>query len=175
MVAAFVLVIWFCVLAVEYWFASRHLDTTNAELDRLEVALAEPIKSVNAIEEAKAASEQDLVNWSGKFQYEGYPETDYLLAIVSVTAQEASVGLSSMVVADEDEIVLEGVRYFTQQLRLIVIGPSHAAIYDFLDLLYMKLPFMSIANIELGGFTDSPTADITLVLYLDPQSAVESK
>jgi len=116
-----------------------------------------------------------MEQWAALFNYEGYPETDGLLAIVFATALENRISLSSMNLGDDDVEAGEDLEYQTQTLILNLEAESHSDIFTFLSGLHRKVPAVRVERIDLGGFGDVPSAKVGLIFLIAPAPPSEEE
>ena len=158
----------------------RYLDSSGqtakaeSEIKKLAYEMVDPIPPVEEIEGELEMRSLLLEEWRSVFRYEGYPETEPLLALVFDTAQETDINLSSMDVLNPEALGVgepagqneEKIDFQSQGLALRATGDKLSDIYSFLSELHHKMPSVDIYDIRLEGFSGSPSAEIVLLFYL---------
>ena len=168
-VVALGLAVFYGVQGIRYWMASQQLEPLKSRIIQIDHSLQDTLPSPEAIEDELEGRQSLFEEWTGVFTYDGYPDTDQLLASVSVTAFEAGVYLTSIVIDDQASITMEGLTYETLSLSLALTSDTHGDVNLFLSMLHQKLPIFVVSGIDLAGFGGEPSANMTLLFYLSPR------
>ena len=168
-VVALGLAVFYGVEGTRYWMASRQLEPLESKILQIDQSIQDILPSSEAIELDLEERQLLFEEWTGVFTYDGYPDTDKLLATVSGTAVEAVVNLTSIVIGDQASMNIDGLTYETLSLSLALTSKTHGDVFLFLSMLHQKLPIFDVSGIDLAGFGGEPSADMTLLFYLSPE------
>ena len=162
-----------------WWKDSQALAVSKEDLSRLQRCYIGEISPLQALEDELRARQRLQEDWESLFVYEGYPETDHLMGIVLSTGNATGVTLKSMILKslpkDASTVDFEELRYNIQTLALVATGDDHNDISQFLSQLYLTLPSLRVAEINMTGFAGKPQADMVLEFYLEPGPPTEDQ
>ncbi|MFQ6027559.1 MAG: hypothetical protein ACE5Q6_08710 [Dehalococcoidia bacterium] len=148
-----------------YWDAHTQTETMNYQMGQISRSLRGGVGSNTSVDLANSTHKLQQLN--GLFDY---PQSDYILAILSSTARFTRVTLGSVSAGDPGIKFLDGAQYRSQPMSLTLKG-STDDIYRYLFSLHQQVPVMSVASINLTNTEDGigSTAEVNLVFYLSPQ------
>ena len=160
------LVVYYSIIGMRYWDASRNIESLVAKEQELSVALQRRPAPEELLDTELRLQEDQLKAIQESF---AYLESDDLMALLSETATESGVELLS-IAADGFRSSEEGsVRLQTQPMTLSLNGET-ADVYQFLSSIYQKIP-ISLSDLRISGLDGRPSVQINLVFYLNPNPA----
>ena len=162
------LILWGGFQGTSYWTASRDLEPLRTRIAQFDRAMQDSVPKPESLEADLASRRELLDQWKDRFRYEGFPETDPLLNIISNTAFETRVSVTFVVIGDRNLPEDSKLGFQTQIMKLSIEGDTHARFDDFLSALHRTLPIFSVSEISLAGFSGKPTAQVTLLFDLAP-------
>ena len=171
-VVGLVLVLYYGFQARKYLTDSGALAVSDSKIQVLDQAIREAIPERDAIEQEVEERTRLLDEWKSAFSVEGYPTTtDPLLAIVSATAQETGVALSSISLGKQVPEAEGRLQYQVQILYLEMTGETFGEIYRFISRLHEKIPALDVSDVSLSGFGGGRSANAGLRFYFAPELA----
>ena len=156
-------------LGYTYYIGSRALSTTESQIDTLRAGIRGEIPDFDKLQEELEHRQEMLQEWTKVFTYPGYPDPQRLHAIVTETALEAGVNVTSLSSVETESTDDEHFVYQTPSLILEVaseVSKDIYDIYDFLDLLREKTPYVQVEDIAFAHVTAIPSATIRLRFFV---------
>ena len=95
-------------------------------------------------------------------------ESDSLIGIISITAQETGVSLGRIATSPLGSQEKNGILFSTLPISVTLRGNT-VDIYRFLSLLQQKVPVAQVADITLINLEGDPTAQVELLFFLSPE------
>ncbi len=164
-ILAVALFAYYSMLGSRYMNASGDVSSFNAEISDL----AAKIKGTSPNVDALTAEQQAL---QAKLQdvQEGFvlSESDALIGIISITAQETGVSLGRVATSALGSEERNGIQFSTLPISVKLEGNT-VDIYRFLSLLQQKVPVARVADITLTNLEGDPTAEVELLFFLSPE------
>ena len=160
---------YFGVLGIRFTKASESRTVFASDIQRLSRLLRRNDLQLEALEAELQPRERQLNELIDEFDY---PITDDLIAIVSGTADQTGVAVTSMQIGNSAFKVRASTRYETQPMTLTLEGGTDE-LYDFLDLLYDQVPVTDVVGVRITNVDSSPSSQVTLRFFLSPETIVE--
>ena len=164
-----VLLGYYAFLGIRYLKDSDEVDSLAAQQEQLTTTLSRISSDQEALKVQGESRQQQFDDASSLFNY---LESYYLVGILSDTAQESSIDLQRITVADERQETQGGIEYSTQPMSATIRGET-LDIYRFLSLLQEKVPGTSIVNISMSSLEGLPLAQVQILFYLSAEAISE--
>lgn len=166
---AVVLLGYYAFLGFRYLKESDEVDSLTAQQEQLTTILSRIASDQEALKAQEDSRQQQFDDAPSLFNY---LESYYLVGILSDTAQESSINLERITVADERLETEGGIEYSIQPMSATIRGET-LDIYRFLSLLQEKVPGTSIVNISMSSLEGLPLAQVQLLFYLSAETISE--
>lgn len=156
----------------QYWQADHQTQALNTQRVVLSRTLREELRGQEVL---AAQLDEERGGMERLEQLFHHPQTDELIGIVTQTARENQVTLSSIAAGERDLVTRGEVQYQNQPMTIILEGQSQD-IYRFFAALHQSLPMVSLASIRMSGGGEAPTqAHVQLDFLLSPQVVEEEE
>lgn len=165
-VAAVLIVGYYGILTARFLQASGEREVLNAEITRINRVLRGPSPQASALESQLNPKLSELEELQAAFTY---PNSDYLVGILSQTATEVPVELTSIAIGNTKSTTEGSTQYQTQPMTITLKGTT-SEIYRYIDNLHSKVMVTSVSNLRLGNVGGTAaSAQVSLEFFLDPQ------
>lgn len=157
---------------LQYWQAAHQTQALSTQQVVLSRTLREGLRGneVLAVELDDARGGMALLE-----QLFHHPQADELIGIVTQTARENKVMLSSVAAGERDPLTRGAVQYQNQPMTLILEGQTQD-VYRFFSALHQKLPMVILSSVRMSGGGVTPTqAHVQLGFLLSPQVVEEDE
>ena len=172
-VAAILIVGYYGILTARYLQAADQRDVLSAEITRINTALKRPTsQEVAALQSKINPKLSDLDDLREVFTY---PNSDYLVGILSQTAIDVPVQLMSIAIGNAKP-TSKGITIYQTQPMTITLKGTTPEIYRFIDSLHQKVIVTSISNLRLGNVSGiAASAQVSLEFYLEPEQIPDAE
>ena len=157
------------VLGIRFAKASEERTVFASDIQRTSRALRRNVLQLAALEAELEPRERQLDELLEVFSY---PITDDLIAIVSSTADQTGVAVTSMQVGNFTVDIRESTKYLAQPMNVTVEGDTED-LYIFLEALYERVPVTDVVSVGITNVDGSPSSQVTLRFFLSPEAIVE--
>ena len=168
-IAAVVLVLWVGFQGGKYVIATRALLPLETELNDVRNKIGPRPPALEELEAELANRQGQLEVWKAAFTYEGFPQTEPLVRLITETANHTGIDVKTLDLAVPESVVRDRVEFRTQPVTLSLKSDAHSDLNRFLFLLSTTFRSFRIDDIKLAGFGEEPFAEMTLVFYLAPE------
>ena len=168
-IAAVVLVLWVGFQGGTYVMATRALLPLETELNDVRNKIGPRPPAQEELEAELANRQEQLEVWKAAFTYEGFPQTEPLVRLITETANHTGIDVKTLDLALPESVIRDRVEFRTQPVKLSLKSDAHSDLNRFLFLLSTTFRSFRIDEIELAGFGEEPFAEMTLVFYLAPE------
>ena len=164
-ILAVALFAYYSMLGLRYMDASGDVSSFKAEISDLAAKLKSTSPNVDAL-----TAEQQVLQAKLQDVQEGFmlSESDSLIGIISITAQETGVSLGRIATSPLGSQEKNGILFSTLPISVTLRGNT-VDIYRFLSLLQQKVPVAQVADITLINLEGDPTAQVELLFFLSPE------
>ena len=170
-VAAVLIVGYYGILTARYLQASDEREALNTEITRISRLLRRPSVQASRLELQLNPKLSELEELREAFTY---PNSDFLVGILSQTASEIPVELTSIAIGSTKPTGEGAIRYQAQPMTITLKG-STQQIYRFIDSLHQKVIVTSISNLRMGNVSgEAASAQVGLEFLLDPQQVFDA-
>ncbi|MBI2865797.1 MAG: hypothetical protein HYX99_00335 [Chloroflexi bacterium] len=152
-------------LGLGYTGTSRQAAAMRHRLQELSPADSSQPPDEGALEGELQAQEDRLARLRALFSYPGNGDP---MALITETARETPIALTSVALSDLQAKTQEGIRFQTQTATLTFQG-TETEVRRFAAALSRKMPATSIASIRFSNQGGSSSAHIQLMFYLSPE------
>lgn len=137
------------------------------EKSSIEQELAKEPPLLASLEAQLEQSESRLEDLRGQFKF---PATDDLVNVVSATARESNLDLTTITTGELKAEILNKTNYLVRPMPIALQGePQDFSL--FLQSIQQKIPITGVSALRFPALVDNPTARLTLAFYLLPESA----
>lgn len=157
-----VLLIYYSVLGVRYWQASRELPAVKERILELTRSTRSRAPDEQALLSELEARIKRLDDLRSLFSYS---QPDDLVAIVSATAKETPINLLSISVGEQQTKTYGDVDYKAQPMSLSLQGDL-ASIYRFMALLHHNVPVTHITSVKISNSEEGSSGQVQVLFYL---------
>jgi len=166
------LLAYYGVEGLQYWQATHQTQALNTQKVVLSRTLREGLRGQEVLA-VELDEERDGMERLEKVFH--HPQTDELIGIVTQTARENQVTLSSVGAGKRDPVTRGEVQYQNQPMTIILEGESQD-VYRFFSALHQSLPMVNLASVRMSGGGEAPTqAHVQLGFLLSPQVVEEEE
>ena len=157
----------------QYWEAIQEAKETARQIELISNSMhKQDPQDVTDLPPTLQSRERDLDQLRAKFLY---PITDELMSILSTTAVEIELDLTSIAMGSATPEISEGILYDTQPVSIALKGSSEAT-YSFLYLLQTRVPAAEVTDIRMTSSADADTVSrVQLLVYLSPALAPDEE
>ncbi len=164
-----VLLVFYSVLGVRYWQASRELPAVKERILELTRSTRSRAPDEQALLSELEARIKRLDDLRSLFSYS---QPDDLVAIVSATAKETPINLLSISVGEQQSKTYGGVDYKSQPMTLSLQGDL-TSIYRFMALLHHNVPVAHFTSVKLSSGKEGSSGQVQVTFYVLPPAGQE--
>ena len=164
-VLALGLTIYYGVMGVKYWNATRAEGAVREEIRTVSASLQRSLPDEN-LALAQVAQQRSLL----ERQMAPFPEREstQVLDLITSIASGAGVDVSSVGEPACGAEVFNGVRFLTQPFSLVVFG-SPTRVFNFLDGLHRAIPGLDVRSVGFAEDEDATVAHLEIVVFMLPE------
>ena len=163
------LVAYFAAQGGRYYQASEDKTSAKDEIRRLE-RLTRTQPGDTAQQEAQLV--EDLIRLEDLHGLFTYPDTDTLLALMSIAGRDTGVTLRSISVSGAKSEPVGTLQYVVQPVSVSITGSSDN-IQDFLATLQERVPVMAASSPSMSNLDSDPVSQLQLRFFLSPEAIPE--
>ena len=156
---------YYVILGTQYLKASGQVKTLSEQVRQPALQPQQQIPDSAALTAEFETQKQTLEQLRRSFKY---PAVDDLLLLISDTAQENRVTVSSLTVVDAQSKVKDGIRFQVQPVSISIQGQTED-IYRFLANLSQKVLVVTVSRLNMAGLGQTPSAQAQLLFHLSPE------
>ncbi len=148
-----------------------NIATLTQEKSSIEQELAKEPPQLESLEAQLEQSKSQLEDLRVQFNFAA---TDDLVNVVSATARESDLDLTTITTGDLKAETLDKTNYLVRPMSIALQGePSNFS--RFLKSIHQKIPVTGVPEIRFPALEDNPTARLTLSFYLLPEPVLENE
>ena len=148
-----------------------NIATLTQEKSSIDQELAKAPPELESLEAQLEQSRAQLDDLRVQFNFSA---TDDLVNVVSATARESDLDLTTITTGDLKAETLNKTNYIVRPMSIALQGePSNFS--RFLKSIHQKIPVTGVGEIRFPALEDNPTARLTLSFYLLPEQVQEQK
>lgn len=141
------------------------------EKTSIQQELAKEPPQLKALEAQLEQSKSKLEDLRVQFNF---PATDDLVNLVSATARESNLDLTTITTGELKAETLSGTDFLIRPMSIALQGePTDFS--QFLKSIHQKIPVTGVPEIRFPALEDNPTARLTLAFYLLPEPKRETE
>lgn len=165
-VIAVLIVGYYGILTARYLQASEERETLNTEITRINRALRGSSAQAAALELQLNPKISELNKIQDAFTY---ANSDALVGILSETADEIPLDLTSIAIGSSKPLI-DGITQYQTQPMTITLKGTTPEIYQFIDNLHGKVMVTSVSNLRMGNVSgEAASAQVGLEFFLSPE------
>ena len=163
--------VYFAILGFRYVNVSIQAGVSKEKIGKLEDSLREAPPDIVGLKAERDSHAREMEELRALFSHGDVSE---LMALISKTSRETSVGLRSIAVGGSQAGAAEGVEYRLQAMMITVIGATDD-MAGFFSALHTELPIFSITDLSITNPGSGSSGQARLLFYILPEKPLKAE